>query len=215
MRADRFIDLTMPLKKGMRGVDYEASNSYASDGWNARLLHIYSHSGTHMDAQVHFEAGSETIDTLPLDRCMGPAWVVRLPDTKPADLLTVEHLGGIVDKFTAGDSLLLHTGWSKYLDNDSIYRDGLPRISEELANWCVQRKVRILGVEPPSIADVNNMQEVTRIHKILLGGKVTIVEGLTNLEALPDSRFTFIALPLKIHEGDGCPCRAIAYPECL
>ena len=146
MNPSQFIDLTMPLKKGMRGVDYESSNSYEKDGWNARLLHIYSHSGTHMDAQVHFDAGDETIDTLPLDRCMGPAWVVRLPDVQPSDLLTVDHLGDLVDRFITGDSLLMHTGWSKHLDNDSIYRDGLPRISEELANWCVQKRVRILGV---------------------------------------------------------------------
>ena len=215
MIPTRFIDLTMPLHKGMPGVDYEPAKTYAEDGWNARLLHIYSHSGTHMDAQVHFEAGSETIDTLPLERCMGPAWVVRLPDTQPGELLGVAHLGNLIGKFVTGDSLIFHTGWSRHVGDASIYRDGLHRISDELADWCVDSGVRILGVEPPSIADVNNLEEVTRIHKILLGGKVTIVEGLCNLETLPDSRFTFIALPLKIQDGDGCPCRAIAYPECL
>ena len=127
----------------------------------------------------------------------------------------MDHLRDIADKFTVGDSLLLNTGWSRYRDDVSIYRDGLPRISDDLAKWCVAKGVLMLGVEPPSIADVNNLGEVTRIHKILLGGNVTIIEGLTNLESLPDSRFTFIALPLKIHNGDGSPCRAIAYPECL
>ena len=168
-----------------------------------------------MDAQVHFEAGDETIDRLPLERCAGPAWVARMRDVRPGQLLTVDHLGGLPGKFSPGDSLVLDTGWSSYIGDVSIYRDGLPRISDELANWCIDRKVRILGVEPPSIADVNNMEEVTRIHKILLGGKVTIVEGLTNLGSLPDTRFTLFALPLKIHDGDGCPCRVIAYPECL
>lgn len=215
MQPERLIDLTMTVRKGMRGVDYESSHSVRQDGWNARQLHLYSHSGTHMDAQMHFEAGDETIDRLPLARCTGPAWVVRLPDTRPGDLLTVDHLGDIRGQFSGGDSLLLHTGWSAFRNDVSIYRDRLPRISVELATWCVDNGVRILGVEPPSVADVNNLEEVTRIHKILLGGKVTIVEGLANLESLPDTRFTFIALPLKIHDGDGCPCRAIAYPECL
>jgi kynurenine formamidase len=215
MQPERLIDLTMTVRKGMRGVDYETSHSVKKDGWNARQLHLYSHSGTHMDAQMHFEAGDETIDRLPLARCSGPAWVVRLPETQPGELLTVDHLGKTRQKFSGGDSLLLHTGWSAFRNDVSIYRDGLPRISDELATWCVLHGVRMLGVEPPSVADVNNLAEVTRIHKILLGGKVTIVEGLTNLESLPDTRFTFIALPLKIHDGDGCPCRAIAYPECL
>ena len=70
----------------------------------------------------------------------------------------------------------------------------------------------MLGVETPSIADVNNLPEVTLIHKILLGGGVNIVEGLTNLDALaPGEKVFFAALPLKIAGGDGCPCRAFAF----
>jgi kynurenine formamidase len=70
--------------------------------------------------------------------------------------------------------------------------------------------VKILGVEPPSVADVNDSEEVTRIHKILLGGNVVIVEGLAHLEAISSQRVYFAALPLKIDEGDGSPCRAFA-----
>jgi kynurenine formamidase len=42
----------------------------------------------------------------------------------------------------------------------------------------VERKVKLLGVEPPSVADVNNKEEPTHIHAIL--GEGVIVEGLTN-----------------------------------
>jgi len=104
----------------------------------------------------------------------------------------------------------LRTDWSRHVDNPTIYRDQLPRISEGLARWCVERRVKILGVEPPSIADVTNLPEVTFIHKILLGGGVNIVEGLTNLDALAPGKLFFAALPLKISGGDGCPCRAFA-----
>jgi kynurenine formamidase len=60
------------------------------------------------------------------------------------------------------------------------------------------------------VADVNDREELTRIHQILLAGHVTIVEGLTNLDALHDRRILFGAFPLKIDSGDGCPCRAFA-----
>ena len=70
--------------------------------------------------------------------------------------------------------------------------------------------MRALGVEPPSVADVFNLEEVTRIHQILLTGKVVIVEGLTQLDQLSEKQVTFIALPLKIEAGDGAPCRAMA-----
>jgi kynurenine formamidase len=60
------------------------------------------------------------------------------------------------------------------------------------------------------VADVNNLQEVTEIHLILLGGGVIIVEGLTNLGSLTQERVLFGAMPLKVEGGDGCPCRAFA-----
>lgn len=70
-----------------------------------------------------------------------------------------------------------------------------------------------IGVEPPSVADVNALDELTRIHKILLQAGVTIVEGLTNLESLTQQRVFFVAAPLKLESGDGAPCRAFAIED--
>ena len=210
MPSPRIIDLTLTLRPGMRGVETEPKFLYERDGWNASTLHLYSHCGTHMDAQVHFEAGPETIDQIPPDRCMGPAWVVNLSGIAPKGLIEIASLGDAAQRFQPGESLLLRTDWSKQVDNPAIYRDGLPRISKALATWCVENQVKLLGVEPPSVADVNNKPEVTLIHKTLLGGGVTIVEGLTNLDQVQATKVFFIALPLKPLAGDGSPCRAVA-----
>ena len=93
------------------------------------------------------------------------------------------------------------------------YREGLPRISEELAEWCVAKKIKMLGVEAPSVADVNNLPEVTLIQRVLLGGNVVIIEGLTNLDKIQQEKVQLIALPLKIQGGDGSPARVIALEE--
>ncbi len=55
------------------------------------------------------------------------------------------------------------------------------------------------------------MEELTLIHRILLGANITVVEGLTNLSAINQEKVFFIAAPLKIEGGDGCPCRAFAF----
>lgn len=203
-----FIDLTLRLRRGMRGFDWETKNTVERDGWNARTLHVYSHAGTHMDAQAHFDAGPETIDQIPLHRCCGTPRVAHLPGTQPNELLTPAHLGAIVENFRSGEVLLLSTGWSRHIEDPVLYRDRLPRVGKELAQWCVDRGVTLLGVEPPSIADVNNREEINRVHRILLAGGVVIVEGLTNLDQLRDGVGWFVAAPLKIEGGDGCPCRA-------
>ena len=206
----RYIDLTLTARPSMRGIDWEPAATVEKEGWNARMLHLYSHSGTHMDAPKHFNCGEQTIDKIPLTDCISTAWVVNLTHLEPKALIEVAHLGEILEKWTPGQSLLLHTGWSAHVDDADYYRSSFPRISEGLAQWCVDHEVRVLGVEPPSVADVFNLEEVTRIHHILLAAGVVIVEGLTQLDQISQSQVTFIALPLKIEAGDGAPCRAMA-----
>lgn len=209
MTTSKVIDLTLPINSKVDGVSIETARDLVEDGWNATTLHLYSHSGTHMDAPMHFGVNDQTIDTLPLNRLVSEAWVVDVTFILSKEELLVEHLGNLVENFQAGQSILLHTGWSKKLGTDE-YRNGLPRISKELAMWMGENGVNILGVEPPSVADVNDLKEVTAIHTILMQNDIIIAEGLTNLEALSQPKVTLIALPLKVENGDGAPARIIA-----
>jgi arylformamidase len=204
------IDLTLTATPGMRGISMSFANTLKDDGWNAANWTIYSHSGTHADAPLHFEASDQTIDEMPLTAFMGKAWVADIMDTQPRQWLVPEDLSEVANSIQPDDCLLLRTGWSHHLEDSSIYRDGLPRISDELAEWLVEKQVKLVGTEAPSVADVNDLVEVDRIHKILLGAGITIVEGLCNLEKL-ESQVFFMALPLKLAKGDGAPVRALAF----
>ncbi len=208
----RVVDLTLPLASGEKGIHIEPAQRLETDGWNATTLSLYSHCGTHIDAPVHFGVGAQTIDTIPVENLIGPAWVADIRPVEPRSLIEPEHLGDMVRQFKPGESLLICTGWSEYYGQVK-YRDELPRISAELAQWCVENKVRMLGVEPPSVADVNNIEELTTIHQTLFKGGVIVVEGLANLTSLSKSKVTFIALPLKVADGDGAPARAIAIED--
>lgn len=208
----RIHDLTLPISNVMPGVEIKPRHRRPADAWNSSILELYSHCGTHMDAPAHLDAEGRGIDSIPLDRCWGPAWVVRIPNVAPRSLIGIEQLGSVIDHIRPGDGILLATGWSSRWGTPA-YREELPRVSRELALWCVDRRVRVLGVEPPSVADVNNRQELEEIHGILLGGGVIIVEGLTNLEAISRPRVLFVSFPLKIQGGDGSPIRAVAIEE--
>ena len=204
------IDLTLTALPGMRGVSKTIVNTLKDDGWNAASWTLYTHTGTHADAPIHFEASDQTIDEMPLTAFMGNAWVADILDTRPRQWLMPSDLGDVAESIQPDDCLLLRTGWSHHLADTSIYRDGLPRISDELAEWLVQKGVKLIGTEAPSVADVNDLEEVDRIHKILLGAGITIVEGLCNLEKLNRNVY-FMALPLKLAKGDGAPVRALAF----
>lgn len=212
MLNKKVIDLTLPINNQMGGVSIEPAKVLSMDGWNATTLHLYSHSGTHMDAPLHFEVNEQTIDELPVNRLISTAWIVDLRHLEPKAEIKISHLNSISNHFKAGESIILHTGWSKKLGTNA-YRDDLPRISSDLAHWLGEKKVNILGVEPPSVADVNNMEEVTEIHNILMKNDIIIVEGLCNLEQITKPKITLIALPLKVEGGDGAPSRVIAIEE--
>ena len=205
----RVIDLTLKYTHSFTGFSKESSKTMEKDGWNASTLTFYSHCGTHMDAPIHFNASTKTIDQIAVENFIGKAWVIDIRHLGAKALITTAHIPNeIKNTFTPGDSLLFWSGWSAYV-NTPKYRDELPRIDESLAHWCVAQKVKMIGVEPPSVADVNNLNEVTKIHKILLND-VIIIEGLTNLEQLQSNSCELIALPLKIGDGDGSPARVIA-----
>jgi kynurenine formamidase len=137
---------------------------------------------------------------------------VDLPGIQPKTEITVSDLGEAGNHIQKGEGLIFRTGWSRFV-HEQIYRDGLPGISHELAEWCVEKGISLIGVEPPSVADVNNMEKLTEIHRILLGGDVLIVEGLTNLEKISKQKVQLVALPLKIKDGDGAPCRVIVIED--
>ncbi|MDE0767026.1 MAG: cyclase family protein [Opitutaceae bacterium] len=206
----RIIDLTLSFRPGMRGFKSKVAKTKTRDGWNARTLTLYSHAGTHMDAPFHFVENGGTIDQLDLNKCVGPCHVIAIEGLEPKALINIEHLGSVADTIRPGDRIILKTGWSQYVDNSLTYRDGLPRISEALARWFVEKQVVFIGVEPPSIADVNNIHEVTLIHEILLSAEIVIAEGLCNLDQLSQDIVELVALPLKPEGGDGCPARIIA-----
>jgi kynurenine formamidase len=209
----RFIDLTLTLREGMRGVSYDCAKELERDGWNARNLNLYSHAGTHMDAPSHFGIEGPSIDEYTIDELSGPAWIIDIPNCAEKYLIGIDALGSNANRIGSDQILLFRTGWSKFVEDPTIYRDALPRISQELADWCVAHKIKMVGVEPPSVADVNNRLELQAVHRTLLKNNIRIVEGLTNLDQIQKERVTFFSLPLKIHEGDGAPCRAFAIEE--
>jgi kynurenine formamidase len=207
----RIVDLTLTHYHGMRGVQIQPHTTITQDGYNTTTLTLYSHAGTHMDAPRHFLADGRTLDRLDLTKCVGPATVIDLAHKAPNSLITVDDLAAYQDRIGPGSRLLLRTDWDLHAEQPD-YRTSFPRIALELAVWLVDRGVWLIGLEMPSVASLQDKAELTAVHQTLLRGEVVIVECLAHLRELPP-QVTFIALPLKIGQGDGSPIRAVALVE--
>lgn len=208
----KYIDVTLTYESGMRGVAIEPAKTLSKDGWNATTLHLYSHAGTHMDAPVHFEAGNKSIEQTDPSRFFVTCHLVDLTGIGQGTEIVVADLGTTAQRVQNGEGLLFRTGWSRHVGKP-VYRNGLPALGRELAVWCVEKGVSMIGVESPSVADVNNLEKLTEIHRILLEADILLVEGLANLEEITNQKVKVVALPLKIKGGDGAPCRVIVIED--
>ena len=126
------VDLSTPLYDGIRGLTTEAKTSIDTHGYNTTTLHLYSHTGTHMDAPKHFVEGGGTIDEVDLGVCVGPAEVIDLTATEPNAEITVEDLLPHEGRIVAGARVLLRTDWCLHVEADD-FRTHMPRISLQLA----------------------------------------------------------------------------------
>jgi len=182
------------------------------------------HSGTHLDAPIHFAAERATVDALPIERLVGPAYVVDVTgqigdnadyQASVADIEAAEVAHG---KIPAGAVVLIRTDWSErwpdtkaYLGDDRPGRtDDLhfPGLAPDAARLLVDRGVRTVGVDTASI-DYGPSTDFL-VHRILAEREIPILENLTGLAELPVRGAWVIALPMKISGGSGAPCRVVA-----
>ena len=78
-------------------------------------------------------------------------------------------------------------------------------MTEDGAQWLVERGIRLVGVDYLSVAPYSDPLPT---HKILLQAGVIILEGL-DLSAVPRGFYELYCLPLKLLGAEGAPARAI------
>ncbi|WP_248923857.1 cyclase family protein [Paenibacillus hamazuiensis] len=170
------------------------------------------HTGTHMDAPLHFVAGGDGIDQVPLAHVMGRAAVIDATEIGPCGTVGSEFVQEWENKhgvLKTGDIVLLQFGWDRYWGvkpGDAMFLKDWPGIGEEAARYLAGKGVRAVGTDAMSIDAFGSDNPA---HRIFLPNGIPIIENLTNLGKLPHFVF-FIALPLKIKNGSGSPVRAVA-----
>ena len=207
--SERIIDLSLTLKKGMRGVDFSTAATIDNDGYNATNVLLYSHAGTHLDAPSHSIDGAGTVDKIDLHKCIGPALIIDMSHKGADSILTVRDFEPYTDRIIQGTRLLIRTDWDLHAGQPD-YRTDFPRISHDLAQWFADKNIWLLGLETPSVASLQDREEMQLVHRIMLKKEIVIVECLTNLREIQSEFVHLVALPLKIEGCDGSPIRAIA-----
>jgi kynurenine formamidase len=214
----QYIDLSHTIENGLvtyKGLpapiicDYlsrEKSVGMYEEGTTFQIgkIEMVTNTGTYIDCPFHrFEHGKDLAAT-PLERFVDlDTLVIRVPF---ADTLAItsQHLQGYDFKNRA---VLIHTGWDLHWNTPLYYQDH-PYLTKDAAEYLKDAGAVLVGIDSHNID--NTQHNARPVHTILLGEEILIVEHLCNLGSLPDSGFTFSAVPPKFKGVGTFPVRAMA-----
>jgi len=168
------------------------------------VLSFGAHTGTHMDAPVHFLADGVAIDAMELSATMGAARVIEISD--PAAIRRHELQAA---EIASGERILFKTRNSSYAWSSESFVEDFVGISLEAAEYLAGVGVRTVGVDYLSVAVFGG--DAAGVHRALLSAGVWIIEGL-DLADVAEGTFELICLPLCIPGSDGAPARALLRP---
>jgi arylformamidase len=194
----------LPTWPGNPTISMKLTESIArGDAANVTRLDLGVHTGTHMDAPIHFEPGGRSIDQIPVDVLIGPCRVFDLsqvPEKISRDVLAKLDLKGV-------KRVLFKTRNSRWWqDGDSQFHEDFVYVSDDGARALVERGIQLVGVDYLSVEQFGSKDHGT--HHALLGGNIAVIEGL-NLSGVPAGDYELIALPMKLKGADGAPTRVV------
>jgi arylformamidase len=210
------VDLTHTIENGMPIYVGDAVpkvsrfKTLARDGVNLSVITLGSHTGTHVDAPVHFVKGAKPVDKLQADAFVGEAAVVDVSNVKPGGEISAAHLEPHSSEVHRSDIVLLYTGFGRRWA-DPRARRSYTYLGKGGASWLVRKRVKAVGIDYLSVEEFG--AKVPVAHHTLLSHGIPIIESLNEgLAGLAGRRAFFVCLPIKVGGCDGAPARAIAYP---
>lgn len=217
----KLIDLSLPLTAdvtvvpGHPHLSFHPIHTHRTHGRSNTEMRASIHTGTHCDPPFHFVPGGKTIDRMPLDRFMGTAVKIDLRrKAKPKTGITIEDIRtspGFRENELQGNIAVIHTGWNRKMFGNPRYYFDNPWITAEAARWLAGQRIKALALDTPQDrVDGPPKPGDFPVHRTFLGKGIPFIEHLANLEKIQKRTFTLIAFPIKIENGDGAPCRAVA-----
>ncbi len=211
----RFVDLSHEIQSGMvtypglpapvvtEHMSREQSRSHYAAGTEFHIgkIEMVANTGTYLDSPFHRYPDGRDLSQLDLSSLAGLNGVV-VRTTEHATGATAFHGVDLKDK-----AVLVQTGWDMHWGTEQYFK-GHPFLTQEAAQFLADSKVALVGIDSLNIDETEGGHRPA--HSILLRANIPIVEHLCGLKHLPDSGFTFFAVPPKVKGFGTFPVRAFA-----
>jgi len=207
-------DISVPLKQGMNYFPtdpappkiYRYHDRDLGGRVTMSMLEIISHTGTHIDAPLHFIPGGSTISDMPLDATVGPCRVIEIKD--PEKIREGELEKHYIKK---GERILLKTRNSPGVYTSETFVEDYVYLDVDGAQYLATKEIRLFGLDNITIGSFKEHDNLSRTHETLLGAGIYILEDCA-LADVPPGEYDLLCLPLLMWNGDAGPCRAILRP---
>jgi kynurenine formamidase len=201
----------------------------AGPAWAWDVLELGEHTGTHLDAPIHWITGKDSgvdVASIPPGRLSGPVIVVDKTAEvaeDPGYLLTAADLDAHESEHgevPPGAWVFFRTGWGSRAQDESAFlnlgAEGPVSPGPDVggAKWLAEHpNVVGFGVETVGIdaGAAGGMDPAFPVHNFVLGAQRYGLTQLANLEALPVTGALVVVAPLKLVGGTGSPSRVLAF----
>lgn len=170
-----------------------------SDGFVESEIAFNIHTGTHVDAPLHFIEKGNSVDEINLERFFVDVFVLEYSESTSIPK-------SFFDSFDLENNRNIIIKTKNSLDEHTIFNDKFIALSQDAALFLSQKKINLIGIDGHSIQCFHDPNNLT--HEYLLKNDIIILENL-NLKNVKPGKYKLIALPLKIKGAEGSPVRAV------
>lgn len=195
--------------------------TYAENAFNLKMLRVNEHTGTHIDAPLHFTDGGASIDEVPVESLVCPLVVVDIREKADADAdaqITPDDLKAWISAngpIPQGACVAQNAGWQARLGTPGFRNaDGegkmhFPAFHVEAVTMLLE-EAEVVGVGVDTLSIDYGLSADFITHYTWLPANRWAVENMANLDQLPPVGATLVVGAPKHAGGTGGPCRLIA-----
>ncbi len=207
-------DITVPLKQGMTPFPtdpfppkiYRYHDVELGAKVTMSVMEMISHTGTHIDAPLHFIPGGSTISDMPLTATIGPARVIEIKDPEKIKVPELKQ-----HNIKKGERVLFKTRNSPAVYESERFVEDYVYLDGAAADYLAEVGIILFGLDCITIGHFKEEDNLTRTHQTLLAAGIYILEDCA-LGHVPPGEYELVCLPLLMYKGDAGPCRAILRP---
>lgn len=210
-----------PTYFGEPGINHRPLFNFADNGFNLNEYVVVEHTGTHMDAPLHFSADGQGVSEVPVGSLVCPLVVIDIRAKADADdeaEVTPDDLGAWIaahGPIPDGACVAMLSGWERHIGTpkfrnaDAEGRQHYPGFHVEAARMLLE-ETSAVGIASDTLSlDIGSSADFST-HYAWLPANRWGLENVANLDRVPAAGATLMVGVPKIRGASGFPARVVA-----